>query len=191
MAIQKKKKTPTKKPLLLRRKTDPKGVENKTPLLLRRKKLTANNNQTSKSSNQKSNSNLAKFGERYMKNLKAKQARLNPKPKGKLTTTTKRQPVKSVISRRVTGAVTPTSTKGPIKPKGSIITKVPVKQKPTTATQARKEGRAERKSLRETKRAKRFVQRKSNQASRRTTRTQNAIKRQAKRTTRVKKRTTK
>ena len=101
---------------------------------------------------------------------------------------TKRQPVKSLIKPKVSGIV---KNAGISKPKGSIITKVPVKQKPTTATQARKEGRAERKSLRETKRAKRFVQRKSNQASRRTTRTQNAIKRQAKRTTRVKKRTTK
>ena len=39
MAIKKKQKPPTKKPLLLRRKTDPKGVENKTPLLLKIKKL--------------------------------------------------------------------------------------------------------------------------------------------------------
>ena len=186
MAISRNNKRPTKKPLLLRRKSDPKGVENKTPLLLRRKKLTENNNTASKSTKKESTSKVAKFGARYMENLKKRQARLNAKPKGKSTTPTKRKPVKSLVKPKVSGIV---KKAGISKPTGTIIKKAPVKQKPTTAKQARKEGRAERKSLRETKRAKRFVQRKSNQASRRTTRTQNAIKRQDKRTARVRKRT--
>jgi len=187
MAISRNNKRPTKKPLLLRRKSDPKGVENKTPLLLRRKKLTGNN-QTSNSTKKESTSKVSKFGERYLKNLRAKQARLNSKPKAKSSSESKRKPVKSLVKPKVSGIV---KKAGISKPKGTVIKKAPVKAKPTTAKQARKEGRAERKSLRETKRAKRFVQRKANQASRRNTRTQNATKRQAKRTARVKKRTTK
>ena len=125
MAVQRNKKKPTKKPLLLRRKTDPKGVENKTPLLLRRKKLTGNNNTTSKSAKKESTSKAPKFGEMYMKNLRAKQARLNSKPKAKVTTPSKRKTVKSVIKPKVSGIV---KNAGASKPKGTILKKAPVKK---------------------------------------------------------------
>ena len=129
-----------------------------------------------------------KFGERYMKNLKAKQARLNPKPKSKSTTPRTQAVVTSTVKKRkatkafragqtIKSAPLTSTTK-----KSTATSRYPSTNKaPTSARQARSNERNKNRQTRQNKRLEKKEGRQANRAERKSKRTAKTMIRIAKR----------